>query len=984
MATQLNPYLSLQILTIFLSFFHHSMCITIEKQALLKFKSQLIDPLNYLDSWKDSDSDSGSPCKFYGITCDQETGFVTDISLDNKSLSGVISPSLSILQSLTSLVLPSNLLSGIIPSEFRNLTNLKVLNLTGNIMNGTIPDLSNLIKLERLDLSGNYFSGAFPAWVGNLSGLVSLGLGDNDYDEGEIPESLGNLKKLYWLYLASSNLRGAIPDSIFELEALGTLDICKNKISGNFPNSIYKLKNLFKIELYGNNLTGEIPAGLANLTLLQEFDISDNQMHGTVPHEIGLLRKLTVFHLFKNNFSGEIPVGFGDMQHLFALSLYKNSFSGEFPQNLGRISPLNSIDISENKFSGAFPRYLCQNGNLQNLLALDNDFSGEFPDSYARCNPLQRLRVNQNRLNGTIPDGIWSLPNVQVMDFSDNYVTGWISPGIGDSKNLNELMLSNNRFSGEIPKELGQLMLLERVILNGNKLSGKIPSELGALEQINSLQLEENELIGTIPSELANCPRLVNLNLAWNFLSGEIPDSLSNMLSLNSLNLSRNLLIGPIPRNLDKLKLSSIDLSNNQLSGTVPSDLLAVAGDIAFLGNKGLCIDEEKSTGQLINTDLGLCHVKRGHKNFIKSKLVMLCIILFALAIILVGLLLVSYRSFKQNEFDMDNRVDVEKEKRSNWKLESFQQVEFDVDEICSVDEDNLIGTGSSGKVYRLDLKKGFGTVAVKQIWKGNGVKLMAAEMEILGKIRHRNILKLLACLTKEGSNFLVFEYMENGNLFEALHKEIKVGKPELDWFKRYRIALGAAKGIAYLHHDYSPPIIHRDIKSTNILLDEDYEAKIADFGVAKLAEQVSPKGSNVSCFAGTHGYIAPEMAYSHKATEKIDIYSYGVVLLELVTGKRPIEEEYGEGKDIVYWVSAHLNNRENVLKILDSKVVVTELVQDDMIKVLKIAILCTAKLPNPRPNMKEVVKMLIDAEPCTLRSPDSFEKYDDKPFLSG
>lgn len=959
------------------------MCLTVEKQALLKFKSQLIDPLNYLDSWKDSDLDSGSPCKFYGITCDQETGFVREISLDNKSLSGVISPSLSVLQSLTSLVLPSNLLSGIIPSEFRNLTNLKVLNLTGNHMSGTIPDLSNLIKLERLDLSWNYFSGAFPAWVGNLSGLVSLGLGENDYDEGEIPESLGNLKKLYWLYLAGSNLKGVIPDSIFELEALGTLDICKNKISGNFPNSIHKLKNLFKIELYGNNLTGEIPAGLADLNLLQEFDISDNQMHGTVPHEIANLRKLTVFHLFKNNFSGEIPVGFGDMQHLFALSLYKNSFSGEFPQNLGRFSPFNSIDISENKFSGAFPRYLCQNGNLQNLLALDNDFSGEFPDSYAGCNPLQRLRVNQNRLNGTIPDGVWSLPNVQVMDFSDNYITGWISPGIGDSKNLNELMLSNNGFSGEIPKELGQLMLLERVVLNNNKFSGKIPSELGALEQINYLQLEENELIGTIPAELANCPRLVNLNLARNFLSGEIPDSLSNMVSLNSLNLSRNLLTGSIPRNLDKLKLSYIDLSNNQLSGTVPSDLLAVAGDRAFLGNQGLCIDEEKSTGQLINTDLGLCHGKRGHNNFIKSKLVMLCIILFALVIILGGLLLVSYRSFKQDEVDMDNRVDVEKEKSSNWKLESFQQVEFDVDEIRSVNEDNLIGSGSSGKVYRLDLKKGCGTVAVKHLWKGNGVKLMAAEIDILGKIRHRNILKLLACLTKEGSNFLVLEYMENGNLFQALHREIKVGRPELDWFQRYRIALGAAKGIAYLHHDYSPPIIHRDIKSTNILLDEDYEAKIADFGVAKLAEQVSPKGSNISCFAGTHGYIAPEMAYSLKVTEKIDIYSYGVVLLELVTGKRPIEEEYGEGKDIVYWVSAHLNNRKNVLKILDSKVV-TELVQDDMIKVLRIAILCTAKLPNPRPNMKEVVKMLIDAEPCTLRSPDCLEKYDDKPLLSG
>ncbi|KAL0360074.1 UNVERIFIED_CONTAM: Receptor protein-tyrosine kinase CEPR2 [Sesamum radiatum] len=896
---------SLHILAIFLIFLsgsHLSMCLTLETQALLEFKRQLIDPLNYLESWKESDS----PCHFYGITCDQETGLVTEISLDNKSLSGNISPSLSVLQNLTSLALPSNLISGVLPGELSKCINLKVLNVSDNYLNGSVPDFSMLTNLEILDLSDNSFSGAFPSWVGNLTGLVSLGLGDNDFDEGEIPESLGNLKNLYWLYLAGSNLTGEIPESIFELEGLGTLDICKNKISGNFPTSIIKLKNLFKIELYQNNLTGEIPAGLANLTLLEEFDISANQMSGTIPHELGNLKKLTVFHL--------------------------NSFTGEFPQNLGRYSPLNSIDISENKFSGAFPKYLCQNGNLEKLLALENNFSGGFPDTYAECKPLVRLRISQNQLDGTIPDGIWSLPNVQVIDVCDNYFTGGISPGIGAALQLNELMLSNNRFSGELPRDIGMLTQLERIYLDNNNFSGRIPSELGALKQISSLYLEANALTGSIPSELADCPRLVDLNLASNFLSGSIPSSFSKMASLNSLNLSSNRLTGSIPRNFDKLKLSSVDLSNNHLSGSIPPYFLTVAGDKAFLGNKGLCVDDDES----------------GTKNF------------------------------KQSE--ADKHLGDEKGIHSNWKLENFQQLEFDVDEICDMDEDNLIGSGSTGKVYRVDLKKGCGTVAVKQLWKGNGVKLMEAEMDILGKIRHRNILKLYACLMKGGSNFLVFEYMANGNLFQALHREIKAGRAELDWYQRWRIAVGAAKGIAYLHLDCCPPIIHRDIKSTNILLDEDYEAKIADFGVAKVADQVSPGGSELSCFAGTHGYIAPEMAYSIKVTEKSDVYSFGVVLLELVTGKKPIEEDYGEGKDLVYWVSTHLNNRENVLKVLDHKVA-TELVQDDMIKVLKIATLCTSKLPNLRPSMKEVVKMLIDAEPCSFRSPDNFGK-NEKAYL--
>ncbi|KAK7281908.1 hypothetical protein RIF29_10277 [Crotalaria pallida] len=241
--------------------------------------------------------------------------------------------------------------------------------------------------------------------------------------------------------------------------------------------------------------------------------------------------------------------------------------------------------------------------------------------------------------------------------------------------------------------------------------------------------------------------------------------------------------------------------------------------------------------------------------------------------------------------------------------------------------------------------------VAVKHLGKGYGGKILAAEMEILGKIRHRNILKLYACLLKGESSLLVLEYMPNGNLFEALHIQIKDGKPELDWNQRYKNSLGAAKGIAYLHHDCSPPIIHRDIKTSNILLDEDYEPKIADFGVARFAEK-SKKQLGYTCLASTHGYIASELAYTTEVTEKSDVYSFGVVLLELVTGREPIEEDYGEAKDIVYWVLTHLNDHESVVNILDDRVASdeTETVNKDMIKVLKIAIKCTTKLPSLRP----------------------------------
>ncbi|KAL5558445.1 hypothetical protein UlMin_034656, partial [Ulmus minor] len=940
-----------------LLFFPPCLSLTVETEALLEFKNRLKDPLNVLDSWKEW----RSPCEFSGIRCDTNSGKVIEISFDNKSLSGEISPSLSVLESLTTLELPSNLITGKLPYQLANCSNLRVLNLSGNSMVGRIPNLSMLKNLEILDVSTNYFSGKFPSWVGNLTKLVDLGLGVNNYDEGVIPESLGSLKNLTWLYLADSHFIGEIPESIFELKSLQTLDFSRNKISGKLSKSISKLQNLYKIEIFDNNLTGEIPPELADLSLLRELDISSNKFHGVLPPEIGNM-DFTVFQVYENDFSGEFPAGFGDMQHLFALSLYKNRFSGEFPANLGRFSPLDSIDISENQFSGGFPRFLCEKGRLGFLLALENNFSGELSDSYARCKSIQRLRINKNSLSGKIPDGFWELPFASMIDFSDNDFSGGISPKIGGSTSLSQLMLGNNSFSGNLPSELGQLTNLEKLYLSSNNFSGQIPSQIGALKQLSSLHLEENSLTGLIPSELGYCNRIVDLNLARNSLSGKIPHTFLLMSALNSLNLSGNKLTGVIPEDLEKLKLSSIDLSGNQLSGRIPFDLLTMGGDKAFQRNKGLCIDQNSRIHTF--SEMTICSTNPGQKGVLHRKLVLFCIIASALAVLLAGLLIVSYKSFKQAQVGGGNNLVEGKEHEEKWKIANFHQVEFDLEEICDLEEDKLIGSGSTGKVYRLESRKNGSTLAVKQLWGGDGVKVFAVEMEILGKVRHINILKLYACLMKGGSSFLVFEYMANGNLFQALRRETKFGQPELDWFQRFKIALGAARGIAYLHHDCSPPIIHRDIKSTNILLNEDYVPKVADFGVARIAAH---KGSDFSSFAGTHGYIAPELAYTLKVTEKCDVYSFGVVLLELVTGRRAIEEEYGEEKDIVYWVSTHFNNHEEA-EVLDDKVA-SDAVRDDMIRVLKVAILCTKKLPTLRPTMREVVKMLNDADPSFPRS---------------
>ncbi|GJN13093.1 hypothetical protein PR202_ga31427 [Eleusine coracana subsp. coracana] len=926
-----------------------------QTQALLQFKASLKDPLNHLQSW----TNTNSPCRFFGVRCNEDSSTVTEISLSNMNLSGDISPSISTLHGLTLLELDSNSLSGPVPPELSRCTQLRHLNLSVNYLTGELPDLSVLTVLETLDVANNEFSGRFPEWVGKVSGLSWLSIGLNNYDQGETPASIGNLRNLTYLYLAACSLTGEIPSSIFQLTSLETLDISMNNLAGRIPGAIGNLRNLWKIELYKNNLSGELPPELGKLTGLREIDVSQNQLSGGIPAAMAELKGFTVIQLYHNNLSGPIPESWGELQNLTSFSVYENRFSGVFPANFGRFSPLNSIDISENGFTGPFPRYLCHGKSLQFLLALENGFSGEFPEEYSACSSLQRFRVNKNQFTGWLPEGLWGLPAVTIIDVSDNGFTGNMSPLIGEAQSLNQLWVQNNLLTGTVPPEIGRLGQLQKLYLSNNSFSGSIPAEIGGLSQLTALHLDNNKLNGPLLSNIGGCIRLVEIDVSRNGLTGTIPASLSLLSSLNSLNLSYNGFIGQIPTSLQALKLSSIDFSSNRLTGVVPPGLLVITGNEAFIRNPGLCVDGK--------SELGVCNVDGGHKDSLTRRSLFLVPVLVSATLLLVaGILFISYRSFKLEEL---KKRDLEHGDCGQWKLQSFHPLELDADEICNVGEENLIGSGGTGRVYRLELN-GRGSrgraVAVKRLWKGNAQRVMAAEMAILGKVRHRNILKLHACLSRAELNFIVYEYMPRGNLHQALRRDNK-GRPELDWPRRARIALSAAKGIMYLHHDCTPAVIHRDIKSTNILLDEDYEAKIADFGIAKVA--VDSSDSEFSCFAGTHGYLAPELAYSLKVTDKTDVYSFGVVLLELITGRSPIDPHFGEGRDIVFWLSSKLGS-ERLDDVLDPRVVTSASVRDEMLKLLKIAVLCTAKLPAGRPTMRDVVKMLTDAGagPCSPR----------------
>ncbi|EEF52194.1 receptor-like protein kinase 7 [Ricinus communis] len=929
-----------------------------ELQILLNLKTSLQNShTNVFDSW----DSTNFICDFTGITCTSDNS-VKEIELSSRNLSGVLPlDRVCNLQSLEKLSLGFNSLSGVISVDLNKCTKLQYLDLGNNLFSGPFPEFPALSQLQHLFLNQSGFSGVFP-WksLDNITDLVTLSVGDNLFDPTPFPPQIVKLTKLNWLYLSNCSISGTIPQGIRNLSELINFEASDNNLSGEIPSEIGMLKNLWQLELYNNSLTGELPFGLRNLTKLENFDASMNNLKGNLS-ELRFLTNLVSLQLFYNGLSGEIPAEFGLFKKLVNLSLYGNKLTGPLPQQIGSWAKFHFVDVSENFLTGTIPPNMCKQGTMQQLLMLQNNLTGEIPASYASCKTLKRFRVSKNSLSGTVPAGIWGLPDVNIIDVEENQLEGPVTLDIGNAKALGQLFLGNNRLSGELPEEISEATSLVSIKLNDNQFSGKIPQNIGELKHLSSLNLQNNMFSGSIPESLGTCDSLTDINIAYNSLSGEIPSSLGSLPSLNSLNLSENHLSGEIPDSLSSLRLSLLDLTNNRLTGRIPQSLSIEAYNGSFAGNSGLC-SQTVSTFQRCKPQSGM------------SKEVRTLIACFIVGAAILVMSLVYSLHLKKKEKDHDRSL-----KEESWDVKSFHVLTFGEDEILdSIKEENVIGKGGSGNVYRVSLGNGK-ELAVKHIWntdsggrkkswsttpmlaKGRGKsKEFDAEVQTLSSIRHVNVVKLYCSITSEDSSLLVYEYMPNGSLWDRLHTSKKM---ELDWETRYEIAVGAAKGLEYLHHGCDRPIIHRDVKSSNILLDELLKPRIADFGLAKIKADGGKDSTQV--IAGTHGYIAPEYGYTYKVNEKSDVYSFGVVLMELVSGKRPIEPEYGDNKDIVDWISSNLKSKERVLSIVDSRI--PEVFREDAVKVLRIAILCTARLPTLRPTMRSVVQMLEDAEPCKL-----------------
>ncbi|XP_030539131.2 MDIS1-interacting receptor like kinase 2-like [Rhodamnia argentea] len=561
---------------------------------------------------------------------------------------------------------------------------------------------------------------------------------------------------------------------------------------------------------------------------------------------------------------------------------------------------------------------------------------------------------------------------------------------MGGSLLLHMLDLSNNKLVGKIPNELGNLKSLFNLTLSCNNLSGEIPPGIGMLPDLAYLDLAQNYLNGPIPVQLAYCLKMIYLNLSSNQLNGSIPHEYGDLVSLQvALDLSRNTISGEIPRQLGNLiKLEILDLSNNELTGPIPSTLdnlnslrlvdvshndlegplpnnqaFLVAPAEAFQGNAGLCGN---------HSGLKLCPSSIESQKERRISILVIMMPLVGVSIILSIIVIILY-TMKRGKTKMSEGS--EDSHRGNlfavWSYDGRLVYEDIKEATDGFDHKYCIGVGGSGSVYRAELSTGQ-VVAVKELHTSHCFNLQSPnifenEVRALTKIRHRNIVKLYGFCSHTERSILVYEYLERGSLAKIL-KDMEQAK-DLDWAKRINVVKGVAKALYYLHHDCRPPVIHRDISSNNILLDRKYEARVSDFGTARLLKLDS---SNWTGLAGTYGYIAPELAYTMKVTDKCDVFSFGVTTLEIIMGRHPCEmtcslsssSPLGSSSTSASAASSLLPSHVQTLpfnNLLDERLPVpTPEMAEEVATIIKLGFACLNANPLLRPTMEQVYMELL------------------------
>ncbi|XVF23241.1 hypothetical protein REPUB_Repub13aG0019700 [Reevesia pubescens] len=897
--------------------------------------------------------------------------------------------------------LSSNRFSGTIQSNLflQAARNLSIFNVSNNTLTGQVPSSICLnTSLILLDLSYNKLNGEIPPGIGKCSKLQIFRAGYNNLS-GTLPVDIYTVTSLQQLSLPLNHLSGRIPDAIVQLTDLTILELSSNEFEGPIPKDIGQLSKLESLLLHINNFTGSLPPSLMNCTNLITLNLRVNHLEGDLSKfNFSTLLRLDTLDLGNNNFTGTLPLSLYSCKSLTAVRLASNQLEGQISPAILALRSLSFLSISTNNltnFTGAIG-ILMGFKNLTTLILSKNFMNEAIPNDgnivgEEGFQNLQILGLGGCNFTGQVPNWLAKLKNLEVLDLSQNRITGLIPSWLGGLRNLFYIDLSDNLISGEFPKELTSLWALATqesnnevdrtylelpvfvmptnatnqqlynqlsslppaIYLGNNNLSGNIPEAIGQLKFLHVLDLSQNDFSGSIPDQISNLTNLEKLDLSDNRLSGQIPASLRGLHFLSSFSVAYNELQGPIPSGgqFDTFTSSSFE-GNPGLCGSIVQRICPNAPGIA----QSTTIPKRLNTKLIIGLVLGICFGTG------------LVITVLALWILSKRRIIpggepdrIELDTFSSNSYSgVPPQTDKDASLVMLFPNKTNEVKDLTIFELLKAtdnfNQENIIGCGGFGLVYKATLADGT-KLAIKKLSGDFGLmeREFKAEVEALSTAQHENLVSLQGYCVHEGFRLLIYSYMENGSLDYWLHEKPD-GPSHLDWQTRLKIARGASNGLAYMHQICEPHIVHRDIKSSNILLDDKFEAHVADFGLSRL---ILPYHTHVTTeLVGTLGYIPPEYGLAWVATLRGDVYSFGVVMLELLTGKRPVDMSRPKtSRELVAWVQK-LRSEGKQDEVFDP--LLKERGSDEeMLQMLDVACLCVNQNPFKRPTIKEIVDWL-------------------------